>query len=244
MIVLFTDYGLDGPYVGQVEAVLHEQAPAEKIVNLFAGAPVTDVRASAYLLAAYCRNFTEGSVFFCVVDPGVGGFADAPVILKLDGRWYVGPDNGLFDIAVRQAQEYYAWKILWRPDKLSSSFHGRDLYAPVCAMLARGGKPEMESISWKDVHQWPDDLYEIIFIDRFGNGITGVRANNIDGTTSLSVAGRRINAATTFSDVPEGALFWYENANGLVEIAVNRGNAAEQLKLDTGTVIISDQNSK
>ena len=237
MIVLFTDYGLAGPYMGQVEAVFHTAAPKARVITLFADAPRNNPKSSAYLLAAYCKSFAEDSVFFCVVDPGVGNFANAPIILKIDNRWYVGPDNGLFDIIARQAREMSSWEILWRPDKLSSSFHGRDLYAPVCAMLVNGGNPPGQEFIWKDKHQWPDDLYEIIYIDHFGNCITGIRAGKIAAVVNLEVAGSQIDTATTFSDVPAGAMFWYENANGLVEIAVNQGNASTQLGRKIGSKV-------
>jgi hypothetical protein len=104
-------------------------------------------------------------------------------------------------------------------------------------MLAKGDKPEQQRFTWTDKHQWPDDLYKVIYIDHFGNCICGVRAGEIDAATSLMVAGHQIEAATTFSDVPEGSVFWYENANSLVEIAVNQGHAADQLELTIGSKI-------
>ncbi|MBI3709113.1 MAG: SAM-dependent chlorinase/fluorinase, partial [Proteobacteria bacterium] len=94
MIVLFTDFGLSGPYTGQVKAVLHRQAAEMAVVDLFADAPAGNPRAAAYLLAAFAAWFSAGSVFFAVVDPGVGS-ARAPLAIEADGRWYVGPDNGL-----------------------------------------------------------------------------------------------------------------------------------------------------
>jgi len=90
LIVLFTDFGLDGPYTGQMKAVLHQMAPGIPIIDLFADAPVGNPKPSAYLLAAYAAWFAAGTVFLCVVDPGVGGTRPA-IILEADGRWYVGP---------------------------------------------------------------------------------------------------------------------------------------------------------
>ena len=115
MIILFSDYGLEGPYLGQVEAVLYNEAPGEKIINLLADAPSQNPKACAYLLEALTNNFPENSIFFCVVDPGVGSFEDPPVVMKIDNLWFVGPDNGLFDIVVRQYLK--CWKIHWRPEK-------------------------------------------------------------------------------------------------------------------------------
>ena len=94
MIVLFTDFGVGGPYTGQVKAVLRLAAPDTDIIDLFADAPAHDPKAAAYLLAAYVEEFPRGTVFLCVVDPGVGG-ARTPGVFNVDGRWYVGPENGL-----------------------------------------------------------------------------------------------------------------------------------------------------
>jgi S-adenosylmethionine hydrolase len=100
MIVLFTDFGLHGPYTGQVKAVLHQMAPGVPAIDLFADAPVGNPKASAYLLAAYAAWFPVGTVFLCIVDPGVGGTRPA-IVLEADGRWYVGPGNGLFELIQR-----------------------------------------------------------------------------------------------------------------------------------------------
>ncbi len=101
MIVLFTDFGLHGPYTGQMKAVLHRVAPGIPAIDLFADAPVGNPKASAYLLAAYAGWFAAGTVFLSVVDPGVGG-TRPPIILEADGRWYVGPGNGLFELVERR----------------------------------------------------------------------------------------------------------------------------------------------
>ena len=140
MIVLFTDFGLHGPYTGQVKAVLHQMAPSIPVIDLFADAPVANPKASAYLLAAYATWFPERTVFLCVVDPGVGGTRPSE-FLETDGRWYVGPGNSLFELTQRRARVIRSWDIDWKPKHLSASFHGRDLFAPVAAMLARGDPP-------------------------------------------------------------------------------------------------------
>ncbi|MFQ5468633.1 MAG: S-adenosyl-l-methionine hydroxide adenosyltransferase family protein, partial [Kiloniellaceae bacterium] len=135
MIVLFTDFGPTGPYMGQVTGALMRDAPGVEIVQLMCDAPAFDPRASAYLLAAYGPDFPEGSVFLAVVDPGVGG-PRAPLALQAGGRWYVGPDNGLLAMVARRAgPAARAWEITWRPARLSATFHGRDLFAPVAARL-------------------------------------------------------------------------------------------------------------
>ena len=140
MIALFTDFGLQGPYTGQIKAVLYDMAPGVPVIDLFADAPAGNPQASAYLLSAYSAWFPERTVFLCVVDPGVGGARPA-LVVEADGRQYVGPGNGLFELVRRRARETRTVEIDWRPERLSASFHGRDLFAPVAAMLARASSP-------------------------------------------------------------------------------------------------------
>ena len=235
MIALFTDFGLHGPYTGQMKAALHQTAPGIPVIDLFADAPVGNPRASAYLLAVYAAWFPAGTVFLCVVDPGVGG-ARPPVILEADGRWYVGPGNGLFELVQRRAGATRSWHIEWKPECLSASFHGRDLFAPVAAMLARGepppGRPREDGADRRA--DWPDDLGEIVYIDHFGNAMTGLRAAVLPTNARLIAAGRVLERARTFSDRPPAEAFWYENSNGLAEIAVNQGRADRDLGLSIG----------
>jgi len=235
MIVLFTDFGLYGPYTGQVKAVLHQMAPGVPAIDLFADAPVANPKASAYLLAAYAAWFPAGTIFLCVVDPGVGGARPA-IVVEADGRWYVGPGNGLFELVQRRANATRSWDIDWKPEHLSASFHGRDLFAPVAAMLARGEPPpgQLRSDRADRRSDWPDDLCEIVYIDHFGNAMTGLRATMLSPDARLSAAGRVLERAKTFSDRPPGAAFWYENSNGLAEIAVNQGRTDRDLGLAIG----------
>jgi S-adenosyl-L-methionine hydrolase (adenosine-forming) len=238
MIVLFTDFGLDGPYTGQMKAVLHWMAPGIPVIDLFADAPVGDPKPSAYLLAAYAEWFPVGTVFLCVVDPGVGGTRPA-IIVEADGRWYVGPGNGLFELVQRRAGTARSWDIDWKPDRLSASFHGRDLFAPVAATLARGEPPlgRLQNNGGDRRPDWPDELCEIVYVDHFGNAMTGLRAAMLPPNARLVTAGCVLERATTFSDRPLGTAFWYENANGLAEIAVNRGRADHELGLAIGVPV-------
>lgn len=244
MIVLFTDFGLNGPYLGQVKNILYRQAPGVPIIDLFANAPTYDPRAAAYLLVAYVDEFSKGTVFFSVVDPGVGG-ERAPGVLEADGRWYVGPGNGIFELIIRRAKEKPRWwEIQWRPERLSETFHGRDLFAPVSARLAIGEKPAgNEDFSEHPVDQvrrpdWPDDLAEIIYIDDFGNAMTGLRVAAVPEGSEIAVSGRVIPKARKFSDASPGDPLWYENANGLLEFSVNRGRADVLLNLNPGSQVV------
>jgi len=243
MIQIFTDFGLDGPYVGQLRGALARAEPGVPIIDLMHDAPAQNPRLAAYLLAALADEMAEGCVCLAVVDPGVGG-ARSPVIVSAGGRYFVGPDNGLFEIVQRRAARANAWTIDWRPEKLSASFHGRDLFAPVAAMLARNDWPACSPLAqdWRDDPSrpgagWPDDLAEAIYIDGFGNVMTGLRAAGLGDRTMVEVAGNLFSPALTFSDVAEGQGFWYENSLGLVEIAANRGDAARQFAIAVGAPV-------
>jgi hypothetical protein len=238
MIVLFTDFGLAGPYTGQMKAVLQRDAPGVPVVDLFADAPACNPRAASYLLAAHAAWFPRRSVFLAVVDPGVGGPRAALAILA-DGRWYVGPDNGLFEIVLRRAATAQMWEIAWRPPALSASFHGRDLFAPVAALIARGEAPAWQARPPDSARRsdWPDDLAEIVYVDHYGNAMTGLRASAVSAGARLVAGGRVIPPARIFAAAAPGAAFWYENSNGLVEIAVNLGRADSGLGLAIGSAI-------
>jgi len=234
MIVLFTDFGLAGPYTGQVQAVLHRQAPGVSVVSLFADLPPFDVEAAACLLPAYAAGFPPGTVFLCVVDPGVGSRRPG-VVVQADGRWYVGPNEGLFAQLARRARQLQCWQ-LPEPSAAAASFHGRDVFAPVAALLARGGAAPGEAVDTAGLEQpgWPDDLWRVVYIDHYGNAVTGVRAAVLDVEAQLVVNGHALNHARTFSAVSPGTAFWYANSNGLVEFAVNRDRADETLDIRVG----------
>jgi S-adenosyl-L-methionine hydrolase (adenosine-forming) len=238
MIVLFTDFGLAGPYTGQMEAVLQRDAPGIPVIDLFADAPTGNPKPAAYLLAAYSAWFSERTTFVCVIDPGVGG-ERPPVAVEADGRFFVGPGNGLFEIVIRRARSAKVWEITWQPPRLSATFHGRDLFAPVAARIARGEAPagELRDLAWGRQPAWPDDLAEIVYVDHFGNAMTGMRAASLGDRARLSVGGRMLERARTFGDAAPGDAFWYENSNGLAEIAVNQGRADRLLGLAIGSAV-------
>ena len=235
-IVLFTDFGAGDIYVGQVKAVLQRLAPGVAVIDLLHDAPAFDARAGAHLLAALAGCFAEDSVFLAVVDPGVGGMRDA-VVVQAGGRWYVGPDNGLLSVVAARAQKSAFRRIVWRPQPLSASFHGRDLFAPIAAALAAQGElPDawFERTAGLNVDFGGGDLSEIIYLDHYGNAHTGIRAGGIARKTLLLAGARRLPYARVFSEAVEGEAFWYENSQGLVEIALNRGSAARLLGLKIG----------
>lgn len=252
-IALLTDFGLSGPYVGQMQAVLMRDAPGVPVVSLFADLPRFSPQPAAYLLPAYCAApFAIGTVFLAVVDPGVGTERDA-VVVWADGYWYVGPDNGLFALVCRRAEQARAWRIDWRPESLSASFHGRDLFAPVAARLCGLSGQSCASLPLAstpidpqtlDRPRWPEDLWSVVYIDHYGNAILGARPQALPAHARLRAGSEIAQWGQTFGAIPSGGLLSYTNSNGLLEIAVNGGSAAARLGLSVGEAVeILDQES-
>jgi S-adenosylmethionine hydrolase len=237
MIVLCTDFGLAGPYTGQVKAVLARRAPGVPVIDLFADLPAFAPKLSAYLLAAYTARFEGGDVILAVVDPGVGS-ARRALVVEADGLWLTGPDNGLFELILRRAGHARCWPIeVSAEERISATFHGRDLFAPAAARLALGETPHGPPIAPSRFADWPDDLLAITYVDHYGNAMTGARASSLANNAAVEVAGRRILRGQKFADVPVGEALWYENANGLAEIAVNGGSAAATFGLSPGSPV-------
>lgn len=241
MIALFTDFGWNGPYVGQMHAVIESGPAPVAVIDLMHDAPPCNPRAAAHLLAALAPQLPSGTVFVTVVDPGVGTDRRG-IVVEADGRWFVGPDNGLLDVVTARADDAGWWRIDQRPRTAFATFHGRDLFAPVGAFLAAGGDPAERLTALPDERPATvPDRGGIIYIDAYGNAMTGLRTQHLQREVLLVTAGgRRFRHARTFDDVGEGEAFWYENSLGLAELAVNRGSAAEKFDLSVGTSVAAE----
>jgi hypothetical protein len=222
--------------MGELRVALLRAAPEVPVVELMADAPPFRPDLAAHLLAALWPTALAGDVGLAVVDPGVG-CDRAPLAVEVDGRWLVGPDNGLFEPILRRAEAFEGWHIAWRPEKLSASFHGRDLFAPMAARLARGERAGLAPGPPTRFPDWPDDLPAVVHIDRYGNAVTGLRAARLPAGARLGVGGRTLSRARTFADVPPGEAFWYESSSGLAEIAANAASAAQKLGLAPGVPV-------
>jgi len=237
-ISLFTDFGYEGPYVGQMNAAILLACPGATIINLMHDAPVMQPRLAAYLLAACCRALPSGSIVVAVVDPGVGG-ERAALVVETPGLTLVGPDNGLMSQlpGIRQVK-----RIDWRPAQMSMSFHGRDLFAPVAARLAGAETVETTPLVGEAMvgNDWPRDVSQIVYIDSFGNLVTGLRSEKINKNSKIRISGQAVDYAETFCRVPPGQLFWYPNSLGLIEIAANGESAATKLSLVLGDKLLLD----
>lgn len=239
MIALFTDFGRNGPYQGQMINALYCVAPQIKVIDLMADAPSCNPRASSHLLASLLSDFAKGTVFLAVVDPGVGGDRE-PCVVCVDGYWFVGPNNGLFSVIAQRAESVRWWRITWRPERLSSTFHGRDLFAPVAARLALDdanidllGEPSVDAMSGAE-----EMCDSVIYIDDFGNVTTSLMVESLSTKDQIKVNGKSVSYANTFTDCQIGQGFWYGNPQGLVEIAINQGSAHGYLECNIGDDIV------
>jgi S-adenosylmethionine hydrolase len=237
-IALLTDFGAAGPYTGQVRLLLQALAPGVPTIDLMADLPRFRPDLAAYLLPKLIREMPCDTLYLCVVDPGVGGERQA-LALHAGGNWFVGPDNGLLALAAREHSGAQWWQIDWRPEGMSESFHGRDLFAPVAARIAGGEDVPGRRVSGTGVAgvDWPTQTSRVVYRDVYGNLYTGLDADRLDRSRRVIAGNRDLGFARTFSCVPPGEAFWYRNAFGLVELAVNCGRADEVLGLREGDTV-------
>jgi S-adenosylmethionine hydrolase len=236
-IALLTDFGV-GPYVGQMLLLLNAMAPNVSIVSMLSDLPAFRPDLAAYLLPGLTVNMPSRTVYVCVVDPGVGT-ERAVLIAQCGEDWWLAPDNGCLVPLLRRQPEAIVYRLQWRPEGLSASFHGRDLFAPIAAALVAGTLPASERIEAQDLlhADWPLDAWRICYIDAFGNLLSGLRAGQVADDACVEINGQRLHRARTFGEVAVGEAFWYENAFGLVEVAINQGRADVALGGELGTSV-------
>ncbi len=248
IITLLSDFGLSDPFVGVMKGVILQWFPEAKLLDLTHEIAAQDVLGAAFWLAAAEPWFAPGTVHLCVVDPGVGGLR-APLAMRAHGHVFVGPDNGLFDLVCRRAPADEVRSI--DAERLgfslpSRTFHGRDLFAPVAALLAASKLPFDElgpvaepqgKLAWPAVSQsGARQQGQVIVVDRFGNLIS-----NIEPEAALAPGSRALVGATsipcrgTYSDVQPGELVAYVGSFGQLEIALRDGSAAAHLGAARGT---------
>lgn len=238
VIALFTDFGVQSVYIAQMEGVIRQLAPKASILKVVSDAPAFDPLRSGYLLDAVCRYLPLGTVIVGVVDPGVGTLQRQPVVLEAGGRAYVGPGNALFSVVSQRATDSRLSEILWKPESLSATFHGRDLFAPIAAHIGAGKlAPGMLQPTLNSLPAVPNELWEVIYIDSFGNAWTGIRAESLQTNQVLMIHGTPLKSARTYAEVAPAVPFWYVNSMGLIEIAASGVNVSQRLALKIGSEV-------
>ena len=254
IVTLLTDYGRDDDFVGVCHGVIRTIHPEAQIVDITHGVERYAVRQGALVLRNTLPYMPVG-VHVAVVDPQVGTERRALALRTIDGRILVGPDNGVLslawprcggiDLAVDVTRSEH------RLEPVSATFHGRDLFAPVAAQLARGAEladagdqldeAELQTVELPEPRMEDGTLVgHALVVDRFGNAALNVDHDHMAGTeitlgetVEIEVAGERYLAtyAQTFADVRPGELIVYEDAYRTLAVAINRGDAAATLSL-------------
>ena len=250
LITLTTDFGLDDPWVAIMKGVIATRAPGVPVVDVSHGIPPQDVLAGALVLRHAAPWFPAGSVHVAVVDPGVGSERRA-LCIETDTGLFVGPDNGILSLAapagsVRRIVELREERYLVTPH--STTFHGRDVFAPVAAALATGtdaialGPPVDDPVRLalpEPVRQGSTVRGQVIYVDRFGNLVTNLSGDAFPhADVSISLGHARIRGiATSYAASARGTLVAVVNSWNLIEIAVRDGSARERLGAGVGTTV-------
>lgn len=250
VITLTTDFGLSDGYVGIMKGVILGIASDVRLVDISHEITPQDVRQGSFVLSNAVPYFPAGTIHLAVVDPGVGS-ERRPLLVTTPRASFVGPDNGLFTFALEQPGAQ-AWVLdrpqYWLP-AISRTFHGRDIFAPVAAHLARGVPPEELGSPVSDAVRLEPLLPErlgnghivghVVYVDRFGNLITNVPASWLtDGDWACEIASRRIpRLSETYSAALPGELLALIGSSGMLEVAVRNGSAARLLETGAGQTI-------
>ena len=253
ILTLTTDFGADGPYVAEMKGVVLGLAPGTQLVDVSHAIAPQDVEQGAFVLARVVDAFPGGTVHLAVVDPGVGTDRRL-IVVQAGGHWFVLPDNGLIGGVLEAREPAGTWEIRnprLRRAFVSTTFHGRDILAPVAAHLLLGGDPaDVGPRIVGPILPRKDDAREVggalagevAFVDSFGNLITNVtRAALGDWPDSwlVEVLDHSIGAlVTTYGERPPGSTVALIGSSGRLEIAVVNGNAATRLGAIRGTPVL------
>jgi S-adenosylmethionine hydrolase len=252
IITLTTDFGLADGYVGTMHGVILSIAPGVTVVDLSHQVPAQDVRAGAFVLYQAVPYFPPDTIHVVVVDPGVGSERRAVAVRTLQGT-FVAPDNGVLSYVLASCDTHEAVSLTnpaYQLPNVSTTFHGRDIFAPAAAHLARD--VPLNQLGPRTIHlvQWPmpepetmpngDLVAHVMHIDHFGNLILDIRADHISEIGVLELAGHTIKRVSrTFADVRRGELVAYiGSSQDHVEVAIREGNAAHELGLRVGDEVL------
>ncbi len=253
MIALTTDFGLVDPWVGIMKGVIATRAPGVPVIDVSHGIPPQDVLAGALVLRHAAPWFPPRTIHVAVVDPGVGGDRRA-LCVETERALFVGPDNGLLSLAapepaVRRIVELADERFFLEPR--SSTFHGRDVFAPVAAALAAGIDPgalgpersDLEHLVLPEPRRLGQAVSgEVIYVDRFGNLTTNLPPDALPRhVVWVRVGDARIaGVSPSYAAAAKGALVAVVNSWGLLEIALRDGSAGAHLGLGVGARVTVD----
>jgi len=255
IITMTTDFGLKDPYVAEMKAAILRISATAVIVDVTHEIAQFDVRAGAYVLASAAPYFPEGTIHVAVVDPGVGT-KRRPILIQTQHGFFIGPDNGLLILAAEQQGIKCICEItntaLMLP-RVSSTFHGRDIFAPAAAHLANGVAPAEFGPESRDAVK-PEFAKvtlrngvlagEVLYVDNFGNIITNIsekeamRIHAADVVNvELATQKLQLKFCKAYGEAKPEEPLALIGSHGYFEISVNQGNAAEKFKLEPGDKI-------
>jgi S-adenosylmethionine hydrolase len=255
VITLLTDFGTADYFVAAVKGVILTINRHVSIIDITHEIPPQDIESGAFTLLTCYRDFPAGTIHMAVVDPGVGS-ARRPIVVSAGSHYFVGPDNGLFSYVYDNEPSHKTFHLTankYLRQSASSTFHGRDIFAPAAAALSKGVKPkqlgpritdEVRLASLSPERRENGDVHgRIIHIDRFGNCITNLtRADVPDSNqTKLLVKRKVVRSFRKFFADEDGSkdeIFAIWGSAGFLELAVNGGSAAEQLRAKRGEAVI------
>lgn len=243
-IVLLSDFGTADGYVAAMKGVLAARAPRVPMIDATHDVARGDVEAGTRALERYWRLFPTGSVHLCVVDPGVGTRRRA-LAVEAEGRFGVGPDNGLLRPLLRvDGARCVEIRSVEPPGPLSRTFHGRDVFAPAAAHLAAGGTldalgPRVADPVLPPTPPGPEGgpgraVGRVVSVDRFGNLATDLPGGWLRGVAMVEAGATRVAVARTYGDVARGEGLAVVGSDGNVEVAVRDGSAADAFGLGPG----------
>jgi hypothetical protein len=254
IITLITDFGRQDGYVGAMQGVILSLCPAATVVHLTHHIPPQNIQAAAFVLYQAFGFYPPTAIHCVVVDPGVGSKRRAIAVRTSHGI-FVGPDNGIFSLALSaEGVSVQEAVTLTNPEfslaGISATFHGRDIFAPAAAHLARGvplhrfGPSAINLVRLPYTHRLagsPPDESRVIHIDHFGNLILDITARHIENPEEVAfTVGERVikSLSYTFADVPEQNLLAYVGSTrDHIEIAIRNGNAARDLGVKLGDIV-------
>lgn len=247
-VTILTDFGTRDGYVAAMKGVIAGIAPDALIDDVAHDVAPGDVYGAAWALSRYWRHYPAGSIHLVVVDPGVGTGRRA-LAAWLDGRFLVAPDNGVATLALQRANQWTAVSVhheKYVEGERSATFHGRDVFAPVAAHLARGVRVEELGPPLEDpvrldlprpVRHGAAARGEVVAIDRFGNAVTNVPGEWLGPGARIEVGRLAVEVRRTYGEVAPGEPVAVVNSDGLLEIAVRGGAAAERLGIGRGEAV-------
>lgn len=253
MITLLTDFGLVDHYVGVMKGVIATIAPEQRVVDITHEVPPFQVMEGAFLLEQAWRFFPMGTVHVAVVDPGVGG-ERRPLLVEAGGHFFIGPDNGIFSFVLGE-KAARAWVLdesrYWLP-RVSSTFHGRDVFAPVAARVAKGLPASIFGTRVEDALRSPavepvrmsrrNWMGAVLHVDRFGNLVTNFRIADYPqiprGDFAMVVGMEEVDFySATYAGCPEDTLAVIPGSSGYFDVSLARGNAARRTGLAAGSPV-------